>query len=318
MKVLLAVLLLLPLSNLRQDGNLEEAIRFYEKGEFSKAANLLAELSKLSPDEPNVRLWLGKTYIKTRRWDDAVREMEKATQIEPANALYRLWLGRACGYLADHTTKIFAFGRAKRVIREFEAASKLAPKNLDIRFDMLDFYLQAPGIVGGGADKAKEEVQKIAKLDPHQGSIARAMLYKNDKKFDLAKKELTQVTIDYPDDGSGYIDLADFLLDQKDFEGALKYSQKALEIERSKRAKFISAASRISLRINLDEAGKSLQELASGSLGDNDPSFEEVYYWMGECHLAKGDKVKAREALKTALAFDPDHEQAKRTISKLR
>jgi tetratricopeptide (TPR) repeat protein len=321
MRVLLAVLLFLPSLIFRQDGNLEEAIRFYEKGEFSKAATLLAELSKSSPDEPKVRIWLGKTYIKTRQWDDAVREMEKATQIEPSNALYRLWLGRACGYLAEHTSKFTpwnALSRAKRVIREFAAASKLAPENLDIRFDMLDFYLQAPGVVGGGEDEAKAEVQKIATLDPQKGAIARAMMYKKDNKLDLAKKELIQATIDYPNYASGYIDLAEFLFDQKDFEGALKYAQKTTEMERSKRAKLISAAARIRLRTNLNEAEKSLQELASGSLGDYDPSFEEVYYWMGECHLAKGDKVKAREAFKTALAFDPDYEQAKKSISKLR
>jgi tetratricopeptide (TPR) repeat protein len=321
MRVLLAVLLFLPPSMLRQDGNLEEAIRFYEKGEFKKAENLLISLSKSSRDDPKVRLWLGKTYIKTRQWDDAVKEMEKATQIEPSNALYRLWLGRACGYLAEHTSKFppwTPIGRAQRVIKEFEAASKLAPDDLDIRFDMLDFYLQAWKIVGGDDNKAKAEAQKIASLDPQKGPVARAMMYKKDKKFDLAKKELIQATVDYPDYVSGHIDVAEFLIDQKDFEGALKYSQKALEMEQSKRAKLILAAARIRLRTNLDKAEKSLQELASGSLGDNDPSFEEIYYWMGECHLAKGDKVKAREAFNRALSFDPDYEPAKKSISKLR
>ncbi len=321
MRVLLAVLLLLPPSMLRLDGDLEEAIRLYEKGEFKKAADLLVQLSKSSPDEPKVKLWLGKTYIKTRQWDDAVREMEKATRIEPSNASYRLWLGRACGYLADHTSRILfwrALERGGRVIKEFEAASKLAPENFDIQFDMLDFYLQAPDEIGGGEDKAKAEAQKIAKLDPKKGFAARAMMYQKDKKLDLARKELIQATVDYPDYPSGYLDLADFLLEQKDFEGALKNSQRALEMERSKRAKLITAAARIRLRTDLDKAESSLQELASGSLGDHDPSFEDIYYWMGECNLAKGNKVKAREALEKALAFDPDYEPAKKSISKLR
>lgn len=318
MRVLLAVLLLFSPLLPRPEGNLEEAIRLYEKGEFNKAVSQLVELSRSSPDDAKTRFWLGKAYLKTRKWDKAVKEIEKAAKLEPSNVLYRLWLGRACGYLADHTFPLFAMGKAGRVIKEFEAASKLAPKDLDVRFDMLEFYLQAPPIVGGGDDKANAEVETIARLDPKKGPIARAMMYKDKKKFDLAKKELIQATIDYPDYAAGFRDLADFLLDQKDFEGALKYSQKALELEHSKRAKLLSAAARIRACKDLDEAEKFLQELVSGSLSDNDPSFEEVNYWIGECHLAKGDKAKAREAFKSALVFDPDYEPAKKAISKLR
>jgi tetratricopeptide (TPR) repeat protein len=320
MGFLLAVLLLSSPSLMKPGGNLEEAIQLYEKGEFKKAAGLLGELSKSTPNDPKVRLWLGKTYIKTRQWKDAVREMEKATQIEPKEALYRLWLGRACGYLADHVNRLAAFfgGKAKRVIEEFEAASKLAPNDLDIRFDMLDFYLQAPGIVGGGEDKAKAEVQKIDKLDPKKGHAARAMLYKKEGKLDSAEKELIQATVDYPDYVPGYLDLADFLLEKKDFESALKYSQKASSMEKSKRAKLIRSAARVRLKSDLNEAEKDLQELASGSLNDNDPSFEEIYYWMGECRLAQGDRAKALEALEKAHEFNPDYEPAKNSISKLR
>jgi tetratricopeptide (TPR) repeat protein len=318
MKALFSLFLLLTPSMLRADGNLDEAIRFYEKGEFQKAATLLSELSRSSADDPKIRLWLGKSYIKIRQWDKAVREVEKATEIEPSNASYRLWLGRAWGYVADHTFKPFAAFKAKRVVKEFEEAAKLAPANLEIRFDLLEYYMQAPDILGGGDDRARAEVQEIAKLDPKKGPIARAMMYKKEKKLDLAKKELIQATIDFPDYQVGYLDLADFMLDHKDFEGALAYSQKAFGLQQSKRAMVLLAASQIRLRINLDEAERSLRELVSGSLSDKDPSFEEVYYWIGECHLAKGDKKKAREAFKSALAFDPEYGPAKKTMSTLR
>jgi tetratricopeptide (TPR) repeat protein len=318
MKILFAIFLFfLPSAN-SQKGGLEEAIRLYEKGEYKLAATRLSELTRSSPEDPNIRHWMGKAFIKTRQWDKAVREMEKATQIEPSNALYRLWLGRACGYEAEHTFKLFAMGKARRVIKEFEAASKLAPANIDIRFDMLEFYIQAPSMIGGGDDKAKAEALTIAKLDPKHGPIARVVLFKNDKKFDLAKKELIQATVDYPDYPAAYADLADFLLDQNDFDGALKNSQKALALKESKHAKLIMAAARIRLGSETDEAERSLKELASGLLGDNDPSFEQVYYWLGECYLLKGDKAKARQSLQSALSYDPDYEPAKKTMSKLR
>ena len=87
---------------------------------------------------------------------------------------------------------------------------------------------------------------------------------------------------------------------------------------KSKQAQLIAAAAKIRLRIELDAVAETLQGFATGTLSDGDPSFEEVYYWLGECLLAKGDKAKAREAFKSALAFNPDYGRAKDSLSKLR
>ena len=78
------------------------------------------------------------------------------------------------------------------------------------------------------------------------------------------------------------------------------------------------AAATIQLRTDLDYSTKALMNLASGSLADEDPAFEEVYYWLGESFLARGEKTKAREAFASALAFNPDYAKAKEQISKLR
>jgi tetratricopeptide (TPR) repeat protein len=208
---------------------------------------------------------------------------------------------------------------ARRVVKEFETASKLAPEDLDIRFDLLDYYISAPGIVGGSKEKAEAQAKAIAKLNPKKGYVARAMIFEESKNPDLARKELLQATIDYPGDADAHKDLADFLLARKDFEGALVHAQRALALDRdSKRTKLLLAAARIRLRSNLEEACKALQELAAEQLRDEGPAFEEVYGWLGEFFLAKSDKIKAREAFNSALAFNPEYEPAKDGISRLR
>jgi tetratricopeptide (TPR) repeat protein len=316
----LALLFLLALPADSQTGaGLNDAIRLYQKGDFKQAVSLLQQLKAKSPDDADVRLWLGKSYLKTRDWDNAVREIEKTTQLQPNNAKNHLWLGRAWGARAEHSFFTSAIKLAGRVKKEFETARDLSPENLDIRFDLLDFYLNAPGIMGGGRDKADAEVQAIAKLDPKKGYIARSQVLLKDKKWDLAKKELIQATIDYPNDADAHKDAAEFLLDRRDFGGALEYARKALALDKeSKRTRLIIAAAEIQLRTNLDNSAKALTNLASGPLADDDPPFEEVYYWLGEYYLAKGDKQKAREALTSAIAFNPEYDKAKEKISRLR
>ena len=39
--------------------------------------------------------YLGRVYFALEDWDNAVRNCERAVQLEPRNAMYRLWLGRS-------------------------------------------------------------------------------------------------------------------------------------------------------------------------------------------------------------------------------
>jgi len=296
--------------------DLNEGIKLYRKGEFKQSVELFRQLTAAAPSDPEARLWLGKAYLKARDWDQAVREMEKAVELSPSTARYHLWLGRACGAKASHVFFAKAFGWARRVVKEFETARRLDPKDLDVRFDLLQFYLEAPAIAGGGKDKAEAEAREIARLDPSKGYTARASVFRKDEKWDLAKKELVQATVDYPNADS-FKDLAEYLFDRKDYKGALDNAKKALALRaESKRTRLLAAASSIRLRSDLESAARTLQELAEGSLDDEDPSFEEVYYWLGECHLEKGEKDKARKAYQSALVFDPDYDEAKKGVTK--
>jgi len=316
-KICLLFFILIPGTALSNE-KLEEAIRLYGKGQYQQAASALQQLIKTSPDDAELRVWLGKTQGKIREWESAVREMEEAVKLQPSNAQYHLWLGRACGNWAENAGLFKAYSLARRVVKEFKIAKDLAPKDLDIRFDLLEYYIQAPGIVGGGKDKAEAEAQAIAQLDPSKGYVARASIFKKDKKWDKAKDEMIRATRDYPKNADTYKDLADYLFDRQDFEGALDYAKKALELSRqSKRMRFLIAMVETKLQRNLDNNLVIFQELAAGTLYDGDPSFEEVYYWQGECYLAKGDKIKAREAFKSALMFNPEYANAKNNLSKL-
>ena len=319
MRISLLLLLLFMPAKLLSNTELDRAIQLYQQGEFAVATNVLYSLSRSSPSDSDVRLWLGKSYLKTRQWDKAVGEMEKATQLQPSSAKLQLWLGRACGARAAHSIFITAFGWAKRVVRAFETARKLSPEDIDVRFDLLEFYLNAPGAVGGGRDKADAEAKAISKLSPKRGYAARAAIFQKNKQWDLAKNEFMQAVADYPDDPDLCNDLADFLLDRKDFEGASSYAKRALKLDQeSKRAELTWAAAATRLRVELDESESLLKRLTQGPLGDEDPCYEEVYYWLGECYLAKGDKAKAQESLQTALVFNPDYDRARNSISVMR
>jgi tetratricopeptide (TPR) repeat protein len=229
-----------------------------------------------------------------------------------------LWLGRAFGLKADHINFFSASGWARKTVQEFETAVKLSPRNLEARFDLLEYYLEAPGIVGGGREKALAEVKEIAGINPRQGHTARARVYRQDKKWAQARQELTLATGEFPYDSGAFLDLADFLLDRGDYADADSSARKALELDReSITAKFILSAAAVGLKRKVAEARQSLAQLSAGPLRDSDPGFEEVYYWLGRAYQEEGKTSEARQAFQTALRFDPEYKAAKSALSEM-
>jgi len=294
-------------------------MELYARGRYQNAWDDLSGLARTQPQDANVFLWLGKTGIKLHRWDDAIKQLERAVALDPKNGLMHLWLGRAYGGKAAHSFIVNAYSWARKTRQEFETASSLSPDNIDIRFDLLEFYAQAPGLVGGGKDKAEAQAQEIAKRDPRMGYLARAQILEEKKEWDLALQELLQATSKYVDSAGPYAELAELYLRRHDYKDAEASARKALALHASDRAaKLCRAAALIHLHQDLPDALSILQELAAGPLSDDDPGFEEIYYWLGQAYLAMGQKTDARQAFETSLGFDPDYSRSKQALAQIK
>lgn len=144
----------------------ERAHTFFLASDFRQAASVLEKASKKDFDN---LLLLGQSYYELKKFGDAVDALELAAQAAPKHSDAQLWLGRAYGRLAEGN-KLLAFGRARKARAAFERAVQLDPKNRDALDDLFEFYFEAPGIVGGGLDKAEGIAKQIAALDADDGA----------------------------------------------------------------------------------------------------------------------------------------------------
>jgi tetratricopeptide (TPR) repeat protein len=145
------------------NGSLDRAIALYRQGEFAASVALLQAARQAAPDDAETRLWLGKALLRVQKWNEAATELERAVALQPSNSRYHLHLGLAYGDKAMHASKLFAFGIARKVRDEFEAAVRVGPDDFEARSHLLEFYLEAPGLVGGGKDKARALVEQVAR-----------------------------------------------------------------------------------------------------------------------------------------------------------
>ena len=178
-----------------------EDIRHLLREHNVAAAEIAAKaLVAASPAEAEAYALLGAVQVAKGDADAAVRAWAKAVELAPASSDYQQQLGDTYGFAAQKAGMLGMIGLAKKCRRAYEQAVALDPRNLGARQSLLDFYQMAPGLMGGGMDKAYEQAAAISGLDPARGRRAYAMLHATDRKYDVAFAEFEEVLKAAPDD----------------------------------------------------------------------------------------------------------------------
>jgi tetratricopeptide (TPR) repeat protein len=143
-------------------------------GRADEALHALNVTLARAPSDARAYHLLSRVYFQLELWDNSIRMAEKAVALDPQNSDYHLWLGRALGRKAEDANPFTAFGLARKVRSEFERAVVLDANNLAARSDLSEFYLEAPGFLGGDKNKAKQQADYVAKRDPALASYINA------------------------------------------------------------------------------------------------------------------------------------------------
>ncbi len=157
-------------------------------GRVDQAVQTLEQQIQSSPTAQAYNL-LCRAQFELDDWDAGIPACEKAVSLAPDNGLYHLWLGRIYGEKADHSNFLKAAGLAKKVRVEFEQAVEFSPNSWEARTDLAEFYLEAPGIVGGGEDKARDQANLLLPLNPCMAHWVRARIAQKNKDTETAEQE---------------------------------------------------------------------------------------------------------------------------------
>jgi tetratricopeptide (TPR) repeat protein len=132
---------------------------------------------------------LCRAYYMLGDWDRGIHACEQASKLDPQAGLYQLWLGRAYGEKADRVSMFSAARLAKKVRESFERAVDLDPANWKARADLAEFYVEAPGMMGGGKEKALKEAAAIGPLNPAIAHWVVAQVAEKDRNSAAAEAE---------------------------------------------------------------------------------------------------------------------------------
>jgi Flp pilus assembly protein TadD len=251
-----------------------QARKLYGLTEYQRS---LAILLGIPAKDAEVWSLIGLNHYGQGDYKKAAEALEKAFAAEPANSGYALWLGRALGRRAETSSPFTAPGLATKARQHFEKAVALDARNIEAHNDLFEYYLEAPGFLGGGLDKAAAMAARIAQLDPVEGHWAQAKLAEKRKQFPAAEDHFRRAADLAPQQVGRLLDLAIFFTRQGRFQDADQSLARAEKLAPDS-PKVIYAKAEVLLKSGRrrDAAKQLLERYLSSSLTPDDPPRSEA------------------------------------------
>ncbi len=252
----------------------KRAEEFYQRTEYR--ASLEIAQSESHPPAAVYGL-IGRNYFMLGDYKRAADAFHKAIALEPQNSEYNHWLGRTFGRRAETASPLFAPGNASKAREYFERAVQLDPSNEEALNDLFDYYLQAPGFLGGGYEKALAVAKRIRQINAAEGHFAEAQLADKRKEYSSAEEHLKRAMALAPRQVGRVLDLAKYLAKLGRYKESDATFEEAEQLAPdSPQVIFARAHTYIQEKRNLDQARRLLEKYLNSALTPDDPPREEA------------------------------------------
>lgn len=314
MKFFTLLLLCLPLLSNAQSA-LEKAKAHYENKKYAEASKLLDGISSKDKDYAAARYYLGRIAFDAKEYDDAAEYFEEATEANSKSAEYFTWLGDTYGTIAKDANPIKQGFLAPKMKSAWESAIALDSKNIDARMSLIQYYLQAPGFMGGSVDKAKEMAQQIMKITPALGHRSMGNIYFYEEKFAEAEKEYIEMV---KADENYRVALGTFYMNQKQYDKAFSlYDESVKKNPADMMAIYqIGKLSALSGQ-QLDKGEKCLRQYLTYTPKENEPSHAGANLRLAQIFEKRGNKTEAKKLFETSLKQDNSLKEAQEGLQRV-
>ncbi|MGB8028797.1 MAG: hypothetical protein WCF30_03945 [Terracidiphilus sp.] len=284
-----------------------------QAGEADKAIALLAPLPTSGQGAAQAQNLLCRVRFILQQWSKAAANCQQAVNLDQQNSDDHMWLGRVLGRQASHASFLSAYGIAKHSLAEMRTAVKLNPQNGAALSDVGDYYAQAPGIVGGGTDKAQAIAGQLDKVDSARAQQLRGDIAMAQKNYTTAENEYRQAVAVAKEPADYWSVLANFYRSRQqwsDLDSAIQGCIAAVAKEKnSSFALYDGAGALIAAKRNPSLAAQMLENyLSSSSTTEDAPAFiahillSRLKQQLGD---AAGAKAELAIAAQMAKEFNP-------------
>jgi tetratricopeptide (TPR) repeat protein len=286
-------------------------------GKADQAIHALNLAIARAPNDARSYNLLCRVYFQLELWDNSMHMAEKALALDPQNSSYHLWLGRAMGRKAEDANPFTAFGLARKVKIEFERAVALDANNLPARSDLSEYYLEAPGFLGGDKNKAKQQADYVAGHDRALASYIYARV--QEKQGNTGAEAEYKKAIAASSQPSRYwVELAHFYRRTgrlSEMEDAIRRAVGA--VQQGEPSEFDAAALLVHSGRNFAGAAQMLRHYVSEEDPSEDGPAFRAHYLLGVVLEKQGKKKEAASEFQTALNMASEYRPAQDALARV-
>jgi tetratricopeptide (TPR) repeat protein len=260
----------------------------------------------------------GRAAMARNDADAAATLFEKAVAQNPKNSEAHYLLGTAYGSQAQ---KAGIFGQASlagKTKDEFEKAVALDPNLLDARYGLVEFYVMAPGFMGGSYDKAFAQTAEIKKHDPLMAHRAAAFIYTHQQKTDEARNEYLAEVREFPKSARAHIDLGVSYIVAKNYKAASDEFEAAAGVEPAYMPVYFRLGQgAVITNSNYARGEESLRKYLAYAPKSDEPSHARAHYWLGQLFEKQGKKAEAKASFATSLKLNPNQKDVAEALKRV-
>lgn len=293
-------------------------------GEVRAAHRALVGILKKDPRDVDAHYELGRVLLSYEppHYEQAIKHLTYATDEKPDVSDHHLWLARAWGMKLENSNIVAAaFGPVWEVKGHFEQAVTLDPKSASARTDLFQYYLFAPGIVGGGRDKALEQLRALGTIAPDSVLFhtSQAIMALKDGDIDSAVIAFERIAqLSPPDAGQAFFELGMIFLSQRNYNRAYRYLKKAIDAgtpieppHKILKPNFVRNAFYEKARyeiennvtVSVDSTSLSREGRMSARKEDDDPKYVKLLRMLGTIYERNGRSEMALKYVQRAKAL---------------
>ena len=296
----------------------DEGVRLFDARRLAEAQSILQEAVAEDAGDARAASYFGRVLLAEGEVDRAAEWMARSVALEESNAEYHLWLGRAYGSAAMRASVLKQPALARKVKKEFERASELDPESLEARFGLIEYYLRAPGILGGSLKKAQEQAREIRKRDALQGYRAFGRLDEQRKDFDQALREYERAAAEFPGKAEPSYWIGALHARNSDYAKAFDVYEKLLEKDSGQlMACYHIGRVAVLSGQRLERGEECLKLYLRSDPKPDEPSLASAHYRLGLLYEKRGNRDLARREYSSALELEPARPDAREALKKI-
>jgi tetratricopeptide (TPR) repeat protein len=297
------------------DSVVRQATRQFETGKTAAATALVRPLADSSATAATL---LGRMAWQSASYKDAARWLDAALALDPRHVEAYIW--RARTYVQEIETTSFlrkgsVAGRARSML---EKAVAIDPSSFDAREARTEYLMNAPGIAGGGIDKARAEANAAKRVSPVRGALLVGRVEEKAGNVAAAEAEYRALLASFPDSSGAREALTALYQSQSRWDDAFRIIDDRLRANPNDYGMLYQLGRAAALSGQRLEAGEEALRRYLARENARKAFDGGVHYRLAAIRERRGDAQGALSEYELAIALDPRNAAAKRALDRLR